>query len=60
MITKRNVLETIKDMPEQFSVDELLDRLILIQKIEIGSKQFEAGELYTHEEAKDKLKKWLK
>jgi predicted transcriptional regulator len=60
MITKQNVLETIKDMPEQFSVDELLDRLILIQKIEIGSKQFEAGEFYTHEEAKEKLKKWLK
>ncbi|MCU0431988.1 MAG: hypothetical protein MUC87_00885 [Bacteroidia bacterium] len=59
MITKQNVLEIIKDMPERFSVDELLDRLILIQKIEIGSTQIDNGEVYTSSEAREKLSKWL-
>ena len=60
MLTKKRVLESIKDLPETFSADELIDRIILLQKIEIGLKQSAAGQTHSTAQAKLKLKKWLK
>ncbi len=59
-MTKKKLLETIKDLPEKFSIDELLDRVILIQKIETGLAQSISGQSKPTEQAKLKLKKWLK
>ena len=59
MLNKNKVEQIVKDMPEQFSIDELLDRLILIQKIEEGIKDIYNGNTYTTEQAKKKLEKWL-
>ncbi|MGL5892820.1 MAG: hypothetical protein ACRC3B_23200 [Bacteroidia bacterium] len=47
-------------MPERFSVDELIDRLIFQQKVENGIKQSDEGDVFTTQQAKLKLKKWLK
>jgi len=60
MLTKEKIIEAIKDMPNTFSVDELLDRIMLVQKIEIALEQAEAGKVSTTEEAKKRLSKWLK
>ena len=60
MFTKNQVLANLQTLPEEFSLDELIDRLIFIQKIENGVKQSEEDEVKTTEEAKEKLKKWLK
>lgn len=60
MITKKKLLKTIQRLPEKFSVDELLDRIILLQKIELGLEQSKEGKISSTAEAKKKLKKWLK
>lgn len=60
MITKNSVLTTLKEMPERFSVDEFLDRLIFLNKIEEGLEDSRKGRVYTTTEARRKLKKWLK
>ncbi|MFN8715037.1 MAG: hypothetical protein ACK5Z2_19465 [Bacteroidota bacterium] len=60
MISKKKLLASIKDMPERFSVDELIERLIFQQKVENGMKQSDEGDVFTTQEAKLKLKKWLK
>jgi hypothetical protein len=60
LMKKTQLLETIQDMPEEFSVDELMERLMILQKIEEGQQQIQAGQFYTEEEAKKKLEKWLK
>jgi len=60
MLTKEKVLKTITEMPDTFSVDDLLDRLVLLQKIENGIAQSDAGETVSVEEAKEALNKWLK
>lgn len=57
---KAQLLETIQDMPEEFPVDDLIERLMILQKIEEGQKQIQAGQSYTEEEARKKLEKWLK
>ena len=60
MLTKEKIIEAIKDMPNKFSVDDLLDRIMLLQKIEIGIEQSEAGKVISTDEAKQRLQKWLK
>lgn len=60
MITKKKLIQTLKDLPEKFSVEEVIDRVVLLQKIEIGLEQSKQGKTKSTIEAKVKLKKWLK
>ena len=60
MLTKEKIIEALKDMPGTFSVDELIDRVMLVQKIEIGLEQSGTGKVSTTDEAKKRLSKWLK
>ena len=60
MVTKSQILETVKNLPDKFSVDELIDRILLIQKVEIGLQQSANGKTHSTSTAKKKLKKWLK
>jgi len=60
MLRRRKVIETVNALPATFSIEELIDRLILLQKIEIGIEQSENGQTISHKEAKARLKKWLK
>lgn len=60
MIAKDRLVKSLKDMPDKFSLDELLDRIIFLQKIEIGLEQSKTGKTNSTERAKEKLSKWLK
>ena len=60
MLTKAQLIQSIKDLPDQFSLEDVLDRIMLIQKIEIGIEQSDAQQTLTTQEAKEKLGKWLK
>ncbi len=60
MLTKKKLLSTLKNLPEKFSMEEVIDRIILLQKIEIGLEQSGTGKTLSSKEAKAKLKKWLK
>lgn len=60
MLTKKQVLSTIKEMPETFDTTLLFDRILLLEKVEEGRKQLKEGKGVSTIEAKQKLKKWLK
>ena len=55
MITKDALMQTIKDLPDKFSFDDLLDRIILLQKIEIGLEQSKSGQTKTTKQAKEAI-----
>ena len=59
MIAKEKIIQTLAKMPDTFSVEDLIEKLLLINKIETGLQQAEAGKLLTYEQTQDKLKKWL-
>ena len=59
-LNKRTVLERIKDMPDRFSVDELLERMVVLRKVERGMAEMAAGKGMNSAQAKKKLAKWLK
>ena len=56
---KSTVIEFISKLPEEISIDEIIERLIVIEKIERGQQQVKEGKVNTEEEAKAKLSKWL-
>ena len=58
-MTKTLVNEAIKEMPDQFSIDDLIEKLILVQSFEKGREQYQANKVFTHQEIGEKLKKWL-
>jgi hypothetical protein len=60
MITKTKLMQSVQQLPEEFSIDELIERLIVIQKIESGLKDSAEAKVNTEAEAKEKLSKWLK
>lgn len=43
MLTKEKLIESIKDFPDEFFIDDLVERLIFIQKVEKGLEQGERG-----------------
>ncbi len=53
-------METLNNLPYEFSIDDLVDRLILIQKVEEAQKQSADGLKYSEEDAKKMIKRWSK
>lgn len=60
MITKAHLISSLDKLPENLSIDELIDHLILVEKVEKGLSDAEKGLVKSKEDAKQKLKKWLK
>ena len=60
MLTKELILETIKNMPEEKfeDIDVLLERLVMLDKIQIGIDQADRGELIPMEEIIKEMKEW--
>lgn len=56
---KSAIIESISNLPDEVSIDEIVERLIVIEKIEKGRKDVHAGKINTEDQAKAKLKKWL-
>jgi hypothetical protein len=60
MLNKNKVLQTLENLPDTFSIEQIMDQLKLLQKIELGLEQATNNETVSTEEAKSRLNKWLK
>ena len=52
---KAQILETLENLPEEFTIDELVDKLVVIERINKGLRDIEEGRSISHEEAKKKV-----
>ena len=61
MLTKDKIIETIKAMPEdQFEdIDVLLERLVLLEKVQQGEEDIKAGRVYSNEQMKEIIQSWF-
>ena len=57
--TKQAVIEMIERLPEDTSVEDIMAELYFRQKVDEGLRQLDVGERIDHEEAKQRLGKWL-
>ncbi|MGZ8466827.1 MAG: hypothetical protein ACXW4Z_20040 [Candidatus Binatia bacterium] len=60
MGTKQQILKAIEDLPDDASVEDAIDRLYLLYKIDKGIRQADRGELLSQDEARQRMAKWLK
>ncbi|HWZ04382.1 MAG TPA: hypothetical protein VNX40_12280 [Mucilaginibacter sp.] len=60
MVTKEKVKELVDRMPEPFSIDDLVDRVLLLKKIEKGRAEIANGEGIDWEDLKKEMDSWLK
>ena len=58
-MTKEQVLASLQELPDSFEPEQLIERIIALQKLEEGLEQIKRGEVVTVEEAKSRLSKWL-
>ena len=60
MLTKAKLREQIENFPDKLSIDDLIEKLILTEKIETGNKQSENGEVISESELENEIEKWFK
>jgi len=60
MIFKKQLTLTLESFPEQFTLEELIDKLILLDKIGRGNQQSLNGETITEVELEMEMQKWFK
>jgi hypothetical protein len=60
MLTKTSVIKTITRFPDNFSIDELVDKMILLEKIEIGIQDADNGRVISENELEKRMEEWSK
>jgi len=59
MTQNRLVLETISELPDEVSLEEIAERIEFLAAIQKGIDQLDRGEGIPHEEVKRQLATWL-
>ena len=55
---KRRVLRAVEEMEDDATYEDVMERVYLLQKIERGRRQVEAGEGVPHDDARAAVKRW--
>jgi hypothetical protein len=59
MTIRDKVIKGLEKLPENVSIDEILDQIILVEKIEKGIEQSNNNQVISDEELDNRLGKWL-
>jgi predicted transcriptional regulator len=57
---KSTIISTLNELPNEFNLDDFLERLIVIEKIDEGLDEARAGKVVSHEKVKRMVAKWYK
>lgn len=57
---KDQLLKAVRDLPGDASLEDAMEKMFLLFKIHKGLHQVESGKKISHEQAKKRMKKWLK
>lgn len=55
---KTDVIDAINNMPKEFDLEQLIEKLVFMEKVEEGLKQAEEGKTITHDKVKGLVNKW--
>ncbi|MFZ4462762.1 MAG: hypothetical protein ACOYN5_02900 [Bacteroidales bacterium] len=59
MLSRVKLIKNIRLLPDKVSLDEVIDRIYLLEKIETGLQQSKNGQVTSDEELNKKLPEWL-
>lgn len=57
---REKVIQVVTDLPDDASVEDAMERLLLLAKIERGIQQADSGQSVAHVQVKERMAKWLK
>ena len=60
MTTKEKALQALKELPDDASIEDAMERLLFLAKVEKGLQQADAGQTVPHAEVKDRMAKRLR
>jgi hypothetical protein len=55
---KETVIEAMKELPQDFELEKLLEKLVFMEKVELGLIQLEQGNTITHDEVIAITRQW--
>lgn len=60
-MNKSKVIETLEQLPNEFTTEELIDKLLFVDKVEKGLHDIEEGKSISLDEARERfIAKWSK
>jgi hypothetical protein len=60
MNVKEQVMKAVAELPDDADMDDIIERLLFLEKLERAIKQADAGSKVAHEEFKERFRSWLK
>jgi predicted transcriptional regulator len=60
MLTKTELINSLESLPENLTVDQVIDHIVFVEKVQKGLEDSEKGLINTKQEARKILDKWLK
>jgi hypothetical protein len=60
MTTKQMLIQTVRKLPDDASVEETMERFLFVAKIQKGIQQAEAGKTISHARVRGRMRRWLK
>ena len=57
---KSTIIHTLNELPSKFNLDDFLERLLVIEKIDEGMEEAKAGKTISHDKVKKLVSKWHK
>lgn len=60
MLKKEQLKETLEHLPEEFLLEDFMDKLILLDKIEKAEKQSKNGEVLSENDLEKEMEKWFR
>jgi predicted transcriptional regulator len=60
MTIKEKMIKAVQALPDDASVEDAMERLLFLAKIEKGLQQADADKTVSHDQVKEKMAKWLK
>jgi hypothetical protein len=55
---REKAMDAIRELPAEFDLDILMEKLVFVEKVERGLKQLDAGKTTPHDKVKEMIKKW--
>ena len=59
MTTKEKVIDLVEDLPDDASIEDAMERLLFLAKVERGIRQADAGQTLPHARVRERMAKWL-
>jgi predicted transcriptional regulator len=60
MTTKEKLIKAVEELPDDVSIEDVMERLLFLAKVEKGIEQADKGQTVSHDDVKEKMSKWLK